>query len=129
MELLGDGEALFFGFDSAGPSDHGDMLATDEDVSGGSGNFDDGVFFFHVAGYKFVGLGDRDALDDAGEGFESAEIDSAGVAGDTDSRAASAGNGVGFEAQGFDALADGADLFFSGVGLHDNKHGRRLSRL
>jgi hypothetical protein len=28
-----------------------------------------------------------------------------------------------FKAKGFDAVADGADLLFSGVGLHDNQHG------
>jgi hypothetical protein len=29
-----------------------------------------------------------------------------------------------FEAEGFDAVADGSDLFFGGVGLHDDKHRR-----
>ena len=37
--------------------------------------------------------------------------------------AAGTWDGVGFEAEGFDAIADGAHLFFCGVGLHDNKHG------
>ena len=27
-----------------------------------------------------------------------------------------------FEAERFDAVADGADLFVGGVGLHDNEH-------
>ena len=33
-----------------------------------------------------------------------------------------AGDGMGFEAERFDAVADGADLFVGGVGLHDNEH-------
>ncbi len=49
FELLGDGEALFFGFDGAGTGDHGDMRASDEDVSRGSGDANDGVFFLNVA--------------------------------------------------------------------------------
>jgi hypothetical protein len=32
---------------------------------------------------------------------------------------------VSFEAEGFDALANGADLFFGGVGLHDDEHRRK----
>ena len=128
LELFSNGEALLFGFDSAGTGDHGDMLAADEDVAGRSGDTDDGVFLLNVAGDELVGLGDGDALDDAGEGFKSAEIDSAGVAGDADGGAAGTGDGVSLETEGFDALADGADLLFGGIGLHDDEHGRRLSR-
>ena len=124
FKLLGDGEALLFGFDGAGTGDHGDVVAADENIAGGSGDFDDGVFFLDVAGYEFVGLGDGDAFDDAGHGFEGAEIDGAGVAGNANGRAAGAWNGVSFEAERLDAVADGADLFFRGMGLHDNKHRR-----
>ena len=77
---------------------------------------------FDVAGDEFVGLGDGNAFDDAGHGFENAEVDGAVIAGDADGGAAGAGDGMGFEAEGFDAVADGADLFVGGVGLHDNEH-------
>jgi len=33
---------------------------------------------------------------------------------------AGARDGVGFQAEGFDFVADGADLFVRGVGLHDD---------
>ena len=125
LELLGDGEALFFGFDGAGPSDHRDVRTADKDVARGRGDLDDGVFLLHVAGDQFVGLGNRDALDDAGHGFECAEVDGTGIAGDTNGRAAGAGDRVGFEAEGFDAIANGANLLFGGVGLHDYEHGWR----
>src|SRR4029077_7490159 len=100
FEAFGDGVALFGSFDGAGSGDHGDVYAADEDVPGGSGNFDDGVFFLDVARDEFVGLGDRDAFDYARHGFENAEIDGAGIAGDADSGAAGAGDGMGFEAEG-----------------------------
>ena len=49
FELLRDGEALLFGFHRAGTGDHGDVRAADEDVTGRSGNVEDGIFFFDVA--------------------------------------------------------------------------------
>ena len=122
LELLGDGEALLFGFDGAGTGDHGDVRAADENFTGGSGDGDDGIFFLDVAGNEFVGLGDGNAFDDAGHGFEDAEIDGAVVAGDADGGASGAGDGMRFEAERFDFFADGADLFFGGVGLHDDEH-------
>jgi hypothetical protein len=122
LELLGDGEALLFGFDSAGAGDDGKMRATHEDFAGGSGNADDGVFFLDVAGDELVGLGDRDAFDDAGHGFENTEIDGTGVAGDADGGATGARDGMGLQAKGFDAFADGANLLLGGIGLHDDKH-------
>src|SRR5208283_2909239 len=126
LELLGYGETLLFGFDSAGASDHSDVRATNEDITGRGGNFDDGVLFFDVAGDEFVGLGDGDTFDDAGHGFENAEVDDTGISGDADGGAAGAGHGMSFEAERFDAVADGADLVVGGVGLHDNEHGRIL---
>src|SRR5208283_104193 len=81
LELLGYGETLLFGFDSAGASDHSDVRATNEDITGRGGNFDDGVLFFDVAGDEFVGLGDGDTFDDAGHGFENAEVDDTGISG------------------------------------------------
>ncbi len=69
---------------------------------------------------ELVRLGDGDAFDDAGHGFEDAEIDGAVVAGDADGGASCAGNGVGFQAEGFDAIADVLDLSLGGVRLHDD---------
>jgi len=126
LQLLGDGEALVVGFHGAGSSDHGDVLAANEDIPRGSGDFDDGVFFLDVAGDEFIGLGDGNTFDDAGHGFENAKIDDAGIARDADGGAAGAGHGMGFETERFDAIADGADLVVGGVGLHDNEHGKSL---
>ena len=126
FELLGDGETLLFGFDSAGASDHGNVLAADENVARRSGDADDGVLFLDITRNEFVGLGNGNALDDAGHGFESAEVDSAGVAGDADGGAAGTGDGVRFQAESFDAITNSADLIFGGVRLHDDEHGRRL---
>ena len=120
LELRGGGQALLFGFDSAGSSNHGEMRSTDEDVSRGSGNADNGVFLLNVATDQFVGLGDGNAFDDAGHGFENAEIDGTIVAGDADGGAASAGNGVGLEAESLDAVTDVLNLLFGGVGLHND---------
>ena len=125
FQAFGDGEALRFGFDGAGAGDKSDVGTSGEDVSGGSGDADDGVFFFDIAGDEFVGLGDGNAFDDTGHGFQNAKVDGAVVAGDADGGAPGAGDGVSFEAQGFDALANGADLFFGGVGLHDDEHRRK----
>ena len=122
LEALGDGEALVRSFDGTGTGNQGDVRAADEDVAGRSGNANDGVFFLDVAGDKLVGLGDGDALNDAGHGFEDPEIDFAGIAGDTDGGAASAGDGMGFKAERFDAVANVANLFVGGMRLHDNQH-------
>ena len=120
LEPFGDGQALFFGFDGAGTGDEGDMLAADDDVSRGRGDSKDGVFFLGVAADELVGFADGDALDDTGHRFEDAEVNGAFVAGDADSCAEGAGHGVSFEAEAFDALADGADLLLGGVRLHDD---------
>ena len=125
FQAFGDGEALRFGFDGAGAGDKSEVGTSGEDVSGRSGDADDGVFFFDIAGDEFVGLGDGNAFDDTGHGFQNAKVDGAVVAGDADGGAPGAGDGVSFEAEGFDALANGADLFFGGVGLHDDEHRRK----
>jgi hypothetical protein len=122
LQLFGNGEALLLCFDSAGAGNHGDVPSANEDVPGRSRDFDDRVLFLHIARNELVGLGNRNAFDDAGHGLEGAEVDGAGIAGDTDGGATGAGNGVGFQAEGFDAFADGTNLFFSGVRLHDDKH-------
>ncbi len=126
MELLGHGYTLLFGFYRAGAGNHGDVLAADEDLTGGRRNFDDGIFFFDIAGDQLVGLGDGDAFDDAGHGFEEAEVDGAGIAGDADGGSRGARDGMRFHAERIDAITDGADLFVGGVGLHNYEHGRVL---
>jgi hypothetical protein len=120
LELFGDGEALFFGFHGAGAGDHGEVRSTDEDVSRGSGDADDGGFCFYVEADEFVGLGYGNAFDDAGHGFKDAEIDGAIVTGDADGGPARAGDWVGLETQRFDFVADRADLFVGSVRLHDD---------
>jgi len=119
-DLLGDGHALGFGFDGAGSGDERDVGSADEDVAARRGNAEDGVFGFGVAADELVGLADRDAFDDAGKRFEDAEIDGAVIAGDADGGASGSGDGMRFEAEAFDALADGADLLLGGMGLHDD---------
>ena len=119
-DLLGDGHALGFGFDGAGAGDERDVWTADQDVAARRGDAEDGVFGFGVAADELVGLADGDALDDAGERFEDAEIDGAVIAGDADGGAGGSGDGMGFEAEAFDALADGADLLLGGMGLHDD---------
>ena len=49
-------------------------------------------------------------------------FDLALVAGDADGGALRAGHGVGAVSERFDFLADGADLLFGGLRLHDNEH-------
>jgi len=122
LELLRDGETLLFGFHGAGTGDHGDVRAADFHFTGGGGDGEDGIFFFHIAGNEFVGLGDGNAVDDARHGFENAEVDGARVAGNPNGGAPRAGNGMGFEAEGFDFVANGANLCVGGVGLHDDEH-------
>src|SRR5437773_560373 len=77
FEAFGDSQALLLGFDRAGACDKGDLIATDDDVAGGRGDSQDTVFLLGVAAHEFVRLADRDALDDAGKGFEDAEVDGA----------------------------------------------------
>ena len=120
FDAFGGAQALLFGFYCAGAADEADVGAAEEDVAAGSGDAEDGVFFLGVAADEFVGLADGDAFDDAGEGFEDAEVEGAFVAGDADGGADGSGDGMSFEAEGFDAFADGANLLLGGVGLHDD---------
>src|SRR5260370_21031748 len=120
FDAFGDGEALLLGFDRAGSRDEGDVLASDDDISRRRGNPKDAVFFLCIAADKLVRLANGDAFADAGHGFEDAEVHGAFVPSDADSRSNRAGNRVRFEAEAFDALANFADLFLSGVRLHDN---------
>jgi len=69
---FGDGEALFFGFDGARASDHGNVAAADQYIAQRRGDGYDGVFGLGIAADQLVGLANRDAFDDAGEGFEHA---------------------------------------------------------
>jgi hypothetical protein len=122
FQAFGDGEALLLGLDGTGAGDESDVGASGEDVARGSGDADDGVFFLDVARDEFVRFGDGNAFDDTGHGFENAKVDGAVVASDSDGGASGTGDGVSFEAEGFDAVADSADLCIGGVGLHDDEH-------
>src|SRR6202166_4646560 len=75
LDAFGSGEALLFGFYRARAANQANVFSTEEDVAGRSGNAQDGVFFFDIAADQFVGLADRNAFDDAGEGFEHAKIE------------------------------------------------------
>jgi hypothetical protein len=86
---------LLFGFDSAGASNEGDVLATDDDVAGWGRDSQDAVFFLGVPAHELVGLADGDALDNTGEGFQDAEVDGPLVAGDADGGAQGARHGMG----------------------------------
>ena len=118
--LFGDGHGLGFAFNGARTGNHHDGLAADGNFPGGSGNANDGVFLFGIAADQLIGLANGNTFDDAGKGFESADVNGAAIAGDADGGAHRAGNGVGFQTEAFDPLADFADLLFGGVGLHDD---------
>jgi len=122
FQAFGDGEALLLGLDGTRAGDESDVGASGEDVARGSWDTDDRVFFLDVARDEFVRLGDRNAFDDTGHGFENAKVDGAVVSSDADGGASGTGDGVSFEAEGFDAVADGAYLCLGGVRLHDDEH-------
>ena len=124
FQAFGNGEALLLGLDGTRAGDQSDVRASGEDVARGSRDADDGVFFLDVARDKFVRLGDGNTFDNTGHGFENAKVDGAVVASDADGGASGTRDGVSFEAEGFDAVADGADLCIGGVGLHDDEHRR-----
>src|SRR5713101_2347363 len=99
FDAFGDSEALFLGFDGARPGDKSHVPAANDDFAGRSGDSKDGVLFLGVAADQFVRLADGDAFDDAREGFEDAEVDSALVARDANGGSNRAGNRMGFEAE------------------------------
>src|SRR5205807_7838791 len=120
--LLGDSHRLLWRLDCARTSAQSHRLAADQNVARRRRDRDDGIFFFGVAADQLVGLANGDAFHHPGHRFERADVHGAGVAGDADSRAGRAGNWVRLEAQCFDSRADGADLLFGSVGLHDDQH-------
>ena len=83
---------------------------------------DDRVRRVHLAAGELVRLGDADALLDAGEHFERARIDGAGVAGDADGGARRAGHRMRRQVQQLDRVDDTGNLFRGGPGLHDDEH-------
>ncbi len=91
-DLFGDGKGLLAALDGAWAGDNGEIAAADGGV--GSGEADDGVFFFYVAAGELVGLGDTNDFGDAGHLFEVAAVDFALVAGDSDGGALGAGHRV-----------------------------------
>jgi len=105
---------LLLRFHGARASDEGNLIAADDHIAGRRRNPQDAVFLLSVAADQFVRLADRNALDNAREGFEDAEIDRALVAGDADGRADGPRHGVGLQAEAFNALADFADLLLGG---------------
>src|ERR1700730_15278707 len=118
LDAFGGGEALLLGFYRARAADEAHVFSAEQNVAGRGGNAQDGVFFLDVAADQFVGLADRNAFDYAGTRFEHAEIERAFVPGDADGGAEGAGDGMCFEAEAFDAFADGANLRLGGRRLH-----------
>ncbi len=123
FDALGDGQALRFRFDSTGAGDEGNVIAANDDIAGRRGDAQDGIFFLGVAADEFVRFADRDAFDDTGKGFEDTKVDGVFVASDADGGANRAGDGMRFQAEAFDTLADLANLLLGGMGLHYYKHG------
>jgi hypothetical protein len=111
---------LRFGFDGAGSGNQRKMNAANEHVTGRRGNPDHRVFFFGLSADQFVGLADGNALCDAGQGFEDAEIDRTVIPSDSDGGASRSRNRMRLQAEGLDALAHGAYLFFGGMRMHYN---------
>ena len=109
-------------FDAARSGDDGEVGASDG--GGRIGKLDDGVVGLRVAADQFVGLGDANDFLHSGHFFERAGVDFALVAGDADGGALRAGDGVGAVSKRFDFLANGADLLFGGLRLHDDEHSK-----
>src|SRR5579872_3548790 len=120
LHALGHGEGLFAAFNRARSGNDGEGWSADCRI--GSGKANDSVFFLHIAADELVGLGDLDDFLHARHFFERALLDFALVAGDADGGARRAGHGVRAVSELFDFFANGADLLFSGLRLHDNKH-------
>jgi hypothetical protein len=124
FDPLGNGQTLFLGFHGARAGNQGHMLSANDDVARGRGNAQDGVFFLGVTADQLVRLADGDTFHDPGQRFENAKINLALVSGNANGGSQGAGNGVGFEAEALDALANGANLLLGGMRLHDDQHER-----
>ena len=111
-------EGLLARFDGAGSRDDGYAISSELDRAGRRGDADDSVFGFDVAADEFIGLADRDALDDPRHGLDCAHVHGAGIAGDPDGGAVGAGDRMSLHPGGFDARADGADLLLGCVRIH-----------
>ena len=88
----------------------------------GSGEADDGIFFFDLAAGQLVGLGDPDDLSHPRERFEVAAVDLTRVAGDADGGALGSREWMGAETQLLNGLADRLDLLRRGLRFHHNQH-------
>src|SRR5271165_4002631 len=117
---LGDVERLVAVLDRTGPGDDGQIRPADG--GGEPRELDDRVVRLHVAAHQFVWLAHSNHLLDTGHFVERARFDLALVAGYTDGGALLAGNGVGAISKRLDFLANGADLFFGSLRLHDDQH-------
>ena len=92
----------------------------------GARETDHRVFFFHIAADQLVRLRDLNDFLHARHFFKRALFDFALVAGNANGGAGCARHGMRAIAELFDFLADGADLVFAGLRLHDYKHGIHL---
>src|SRR5262245_20247794 len=125
MHALGHGERLRFAFDSTGPGDNGELAPANAGVR--PGQTDDGVVFLDVAADQLVRLGDADDFRDSGHFLQAPAFNRALVAGDADSGALRARNGMGAQAERFDLLTNRTYLLFGGVRLHHYQHESNLA--
>src|ERR1700674_5450665 len=124
-DALGDFKRLIASLDSARAGDDGQVGASDGDrrtFQVRICKFDDGVVGLGVATDQFVGFGDADDFLHAGHFFQCPGFDLALIASDADGGALRARHGVGAVSERFDLLANGADLLFGGLRLHDYQH-------
>jgi len=114
--VLGDGEALLFGFDGAGAAVMARCSPPTEKVTRGVGNAPGGGIGFTSSEDEFVGVVTEDTFDHA-EGFEYAEVDGAVLPVMPMRGGVRPGMGVGFQAERFDFVRRRErHLFVRGVG-------------
>jgi len=119
LELRAMARHCSSGFDSAGAGGHGEMFTTNEDVTGGSGDANDGrCRVFYVERDQFVGLVTGMQFDDAGRDSRTPRS-MAPLLPVMPMAVRPRQDGMRFQAERFDFVADEADLFVRGVVLHD----------
>src|SRR5208282_2947431 len=120
-DALGNGKRLLTAFNAAWPCH--DRQVASSNARGVPRKLNDRVVGLSVAADQFVGFGDADDFLHAGHFFERAGFDFTLVASNADGGALRPGHRVGAVSERFDLLADGADLLFGGLRLHDYEHG------
>src|SRR5262249_61643414 len=85
-----------------------------------------GVLLSHVAACQLVRIGDSDDFLNARYFFERARFDLASITSNASSSPFRAWNGVGAISEGFDFVANSANVLRRGVRLHDYQHGFSL---